>query len=159
MTVLENVQTALLSFHRRLRSFRPRPSRLYLDEAYALLELVGMADQADRLCSVLAYGDLKRRRTGDGAGQRAEAAADGRADRRHGAGRAGRADAAGRRHRRTSGRIGILFTEHDMDVVFAHAARVMVLDRGRLIADRRRRAEVRADPAGAAIYLGEEDIG
>ena len=60
MTVLENVQTALLSFHGRLRSFRPWSSRLYLDEAFALLELVGMADQADRLCSVLAYGDLKR---------------------------------------------------------------------------------------------------
>ncbi|HYN38407.1 MAG TPA: ATP-binding cassette domain-containing protein, partial [Rhodospirillales bacterium] len=60
MTVLENVQTALLSFHGRLRSFRPWASRLFLDEAFGLLEMVGIADQAERLCSVLAYGDLKR---------------------------------------------------------------------------------------------------
>ena len=30
--------------------------------------------------------------------------------------------------------MGVLFTEHSMDVVFAHADRVMVLARGRLLA-------------------------
>ena len=30
--------------------------------------------------------------------------------------------------------IGVLFTEHDMDVVFGHADRVLVLNRGMLIA-------------------------
>ena len=41
--------------------------------------------------------------------------------------------------------IGVLFIEHDMDVVFAHATRVMVLDRGRLLAIGTPR-QVRANP-------------
>ena len=51
-------------------------------------------------------------------------------------------------------RIGILFTEHDMDVVFEHADRVMVLDRGRLIAEGAPEA-VRRDPLVQRTYLGE----
>ncbi|MGB0697221.1 MAG: ABC transporter ATP-binding protein [Rhodospirillaceae bacterium] len=47
----------------------------------------------------------------------------------------------------------VLFTEHDMDVVFGHAQRILVLDRGRLIADGTPQA-VRADPQVKAIYLG-----
>ena len=35
----------------------------------------------------------------------------------------------------TSQGISVLFTEHDMDVVFAHSHRVMVLNRGEIIAD------------------------
>jgi branched-chain amino acid transport system ATP-binding protein len=155
MTVLENVQTALLSFHGRLRSFRPGSSKLYLDEAFAFLELVGMADQADRLCSVLAYGDLKRVElaialsnqpklllmdeptAGMAPGERIEVMRL----------------AAEIALERT---IGVLFTEHDMDVVFAHATRVMVLDRGRLLAIGSPR-QVRANPEVRAIYLGEEE--
>ena len=47
----------------------------------------------------------------------------------------------------------MLFTEHDMDVVFAHADRIIVLDRGRLIAAGAP-AEVRANPEVQQVYLG-----
>ena len=60
MTVRENVQTALLSHHRRLRSLLTLAARAYVDEADALLERVGVLDQAPRACAVLSYGDLKR---------------------------------------------------------------------------------------------------
>jgi branched-chain amino acid transport system ATP-binding protein len=50
-------------------------------------------------------------------------------------------------------RIGVLFTEHDMEVVFEHADRVMVLSRGRLIAEGDPES-VRGDPEVQAIYLG-----
>jgi len=51
--------------------------------------------------------------------------------------------------------LAVLFTEHDMDVVFGHADRIMVMSRGELVAlgtpD-----EVRADPLVQEIYLGAE---
>jgi branched-chain amino acid transport system ATP-binding protein len=49
--------------------------------------------------------------------------------------------------------VSVLFTEHDMDVVFGHADRVLVLNRGRLIAEGPP-ASVRADPAVQDVYLG-----
>jgi branched-chain amino acid transport system ATP-binding protein len=48
----------------------------------------------------------------------------------------------------------VLFTEHDMDVVFEHADRILVLDRGTLIAQGSPQA-VRGNPEVRAIYLGE----
>jgi branched-chain amino acid transport system ATP-binding protein len=50
--------------------------------------------------------------------------------------------------------IGVLFTEHDMDVVFEHADRILVLNRGSLIAEGTP-AEVRGNPEVRAVYLGE----
>ena len=50
--------------------------------------------------------------------------------------------------------IGVLFTEHDMDVVFEHADRILVLNRGTLIAEGSPE-EVRGNPQVRAIYLGE----
>jgi len=47
----------------------------------------------------------------------------------------------------------VLFTEHDMDVVFGHADRVIVLDRGRVIAEGSPEA-IRSDPRVQAVYLG-----
>src|SRR3546814_8825972 len=60
MTGRENIQMALLSFHRRLMAFWKPAADYYRDEAMALLDRVGMADQSERACGVLAYGDLKR---------------------------------------------------------------------------------------------------
>ena len=60
MTVVENVQMALMSHRKDLMRLLPYAHNRYRDEALALLEQVHMADQADRHCAVLAYGDLKR---------------------------------------------------------------------------------------------------
>jgi branched-chain amino acid transport system ATP-binding protein len=49
--------------------------------------------------------------------------------------------------------IGVLFTEHDMDVVFTHASRMIVLNRGQLIAEGEPQA-VRANEEVQRIYLG-----
>jgi branched-chain amino acid transport system ATP-binding protein len=53
------------------------------------------------------------------------------------------------------GRRGLtmVFTEHDMDTVFAHARRIVVLDRGAVVADGRAEI-VRADARVQEIYLG-----
>jgi branched-chain amino acid transport system ATP-binding protein len=49
--------------------------------------------------------------------------------------------------------IAVLFTEHDMDVVFGHADRVIVLHSGELIASGPP-AEIRADSRVQEVYLG-----
>ena len=49
--------------------------------------------------------------------------------------------------------MAVLFTEHSMDVVFAYADRVIVLARGRLIAQGTPQ-EIRAHPKGQEVYFG-----
>ena len=152
MTVRENVQMALLSHHRRIGAVFSRAGDLYRDEADALLERVAMRDQAERVCGVLAYGDLKRVElavalANDPKLLLMDEPTAGMAPKE----RVQLMELAARLARDRA--IAVLFTEHDMDVVFAHADRVIVLDRGRLIAQGTP-AEVRADPQVQAVYLG-----
>jgi branched-chain amino acid transport system ATP-binding protein len=152
MSVRENVQTALLAQRRRVFSFLARAATLYREEADALLRDVGMAEQAGRSCAVLAYGDLKRVELAVAlAGAPKLLLMD-----EPTAGMAPRERlelmALTARLVRERG-LGVLFTEHDMDVVFAHADRVLVLDRGRLIAEGTPDA-VRADAKVREVYLG-----
>jgi branched-chain amino acid transport system ATP-binding protein len=152
MTVRENVQMVLLSHARRLFGLW-RPARtLAREAAEALLARVGMEAQAERPCGVLAYGDLKRVELAIAlAGAPCLLLMDeptaGMAPAERAALMALAATIA-----RESG-IAVLFTEHDMDVVFGHADRVLVLDRGRTIAEGTP-AEVRADARVRAVYLG-----
>ena len=120
--------------------------------ARALLARVGIEALADRGCAGLAYGDLKRV-------ELAIALA--------GAPRlllmdeptAGMPPAERRQLMAlvddvtAESKLAVLFTEHDMDIVFAHADRILVLDQGRLIAAGTPE-QVRADPAVQAAYLG-----
>jgi branched-chain amino acid transport system ATP-binding protein len=152
MTVCENVQMVLLSRARRLYAFWPRAGALYRSEALALLEQVGMADQAQRPCSLLAYGDVKRVElamalANDPKLLLMDEPTAGMAPRERNELMALTARLAGERN------IGVLFTEHSMDVVFAYASRMLVLSRGRIIAAGAP-AEVRANPEVQAVYLG-----
>jgi branched-chain amino acid transport system ATP-binding protein len=54
--------------------------------------------------------------------------------------------------------LAVLFTEHDMDVVFGHADRIIVLDRGRIIAEGPPEA-IRNEARVRAVYLGEDEPG
>src|SRR5580692_1414938 len=60
LSVRENVQMALYSHAGRLRSLLSRFGAAFTAEADSLLGQIGMLDQAERACGVLAYGDLKR---------------------------------------------------------------------------------------------------
>ena len=60
LTVLENVQTALLAYHRRHFNLFARARRLYREEAVALLERVGLREQAGKPSGILAHGDQRR---------------------------------------------------------------------------------------------------
>jgi len=152
MTVRENVQAALLSHQRRLADPWTHAAGLYREAADRVLERVGMVSQAGQACAVLAYGDLKRVElalalasepklllmdeptAGMAAAERRELMA--------------LVAALAREHS-----IAVLFTEHDMDVVFAHAHRILVMHRGRLIAQGAPH-EVRANAEVREVYLG-----
>jgi branched-chain amino acid transport system ATP-binding protein len=152
MTVRENVQMALVSHERRLRSPFTSFSTLAVAQADALLERVAMREQATRPCAVLAYGDLKRVELAIALANRPrlllmDEPTAGMAPEERGALMALAASLA-----RSDG-IAVLFTEHDMDVVFGHADRVIVLHSGEVIASGPP-AEIRADPRVQEVYLG-----
>lgn len=152
MTLVENVQMALISLKGRSRAWWPDVRDLYRAEALELLDRVGMGAGADHPCSELAYGDVKRVElaialagapklllmdeptAGMAAKERAELM-----ELTHGIAR--------------ERRIGVLFTEHDMDAVFGHADRILVLVRGEMIADGRPE-DVRGNPRVQEVYLG-----
>lgn len=152
MTVRENVQVALISHHRRVWSFWRPARRHFGNEADALLAQVGMADQAERPCGVLAYGDLKRV-------ELAMALANDPKLLLMDEPTAGMAPSERialmelTRSLVRERRLACLFTEHDMDVVFGHADRIIVMNRGSLIAEGDA-AAVRANPAVREVYLG-----
>ena len=152
LTVVENVQMTLLSHDRRIFAWWLRASAHRRADALALLEQVGMAAQADRACSELAYGDVKRVElamalahnpqlllmdeptAGMAPGERVALMQLTR-------------DLAQQR------RMGVLFTEHSMDVVFGQADRVAVLVRGQLLAQGTPQ-QVRDDERVQQAYLG-----
>jgi ABC-type branched-subunit amino acid transport system ATPase component len=154
MTVLQNAQLALAAHAgRHVDPWRPL-ARLRVEEALALLARVGLEAQGERAVADLAYADVKRLElaialagaprlllmdeptAGMAAGERAAlmdlvsaiAAQSG---------------------------LTVLFTEHSMDVVFGYARRLLVMSRGKLIADGAPEA-VRAMPAVQAAYFGNE---
>jgi branched-chain amino acid transport system ATP-binding protein len=152
MSVRENVQIALLNFHGRLNSLLRLAARQCRDEAMQLLARVGIDEQAERPCAVLAYGDLKRVELASALANQPrlllmDEPTAGMAPAERLALMQLAAELA-----RASG-IAVLFTEHDMDVVFAHADRILVLNRGQLIAEGKP-AEVRANRAVQEVYLG-----
>lgn len=152
MTVVENVQMALLSHHKEVFRFLPYATRQYRTQALTLLEMVNMADQADRHCAVLAYGDLKRMELAialahDPKVLLMDEPTAGMAPKERVALMRLTADIV-----RDKG-VSVLFTEHDMDVVFAHSHRIMVLNRGSLIAEGNAEA-IRNNPTVQDVYLG-----
>jgi branched-chain amino acid transport system ATP-binding protein len=155
LTVAENVQMALLSADAKLFSMWRRAAAYRRADALALLEQVGMAAQHDRPCSELAYGDVKRVELAMALAYAPrlllmDEPTAGMAPAERGA-----LMALTKRLVAERG-MAVLFTEHSMDVVFAHADRVIVLARGRLIAQGTP-AQIRADPVVQQVYLGSGD--
>jgi branched-chain amino acid transport system ATP-binding protein len=152
MTVRQNVQMALIARHRG--AWRPLGSASGQHRAMAddLLRQVGLAEQATRGAGTLAYGDAKRLELALALANAPrlllmDEPAAGMAPRE-------RLDlmALVRRIAQDSG-CGVLFTEHDMDVVFGCADRILVMDRGHLIAAGDA-AAIRGNALVQAAYLG-----
>ena len=122
------------------------------DRARGLLAQVGMQDAADRPSRELAYGDVKRVELAIALANEPrlllmdEPTAGMGARERH------ELIALVKRLVVERG-ISVLFTEHSMDVVFAFADRIVVLARGRLIADGSA-AAIRDNAQVREVYFG-----
>jgi branched-chain amino acid transport system ATP-binding protein len=152
MTVAENVQMALISRENHLYRLWGAAARHARDEALDILGRVGMADQADRPCGILAYGDVKRVELAIALANRPklllmDEPTAGMAPRERNALMALTRDLVVERG------IGVLFTEHSMDVVFGYADRMIVLARGRLIAEGTK-DDIRDNPRVREVYFG-----
>ena len=153
LSIVENLQVALLSHHRRLLDvFRPA-RRTYLTECDRLIDLVGLTGERGRKAGVLSHGDQKKLEL---------AVALANAPRlllldepTAGMAAAERLEAIRTVHRiaRELG-VTVLFTEHDMQVVFSVADRISVLHQGAIVADGTP-AEVRRSERVQQVYLGE----
>jgi len=154
LTALENVQVARLARAGWSRALLRPAAGLEAGPARALLEQVGLGEQGERPAGVLAYGDLKKLELAIALAREPrllllDEPTAGMAPAERGALMALTASIA-----RARG-LTVLFTEHDMDVVFAAADRIMVLHQGRLIAEGAPDA-VRANAEVQAVYLGAE---
>ena len=154
MTVRENVQVALVAHRRAELGVVERLRAADVEPADRLLERVRLAHVADQACATLAYGDAKRVELALAlAGSPCLLLMDEPT--------AGMSPGSRTRLMQTTAsvaresRIAVLFTEHDMDVVFGFADRVIVLDEGSMIASGTP-AEVRANARVQAVYLGED---
>jgi branched-chain amino acid transport system ATP-binding protein len=152
LTVVENVQMALLSHDGKLFSMWRSAAGYKRNEALALLEQVGMAPQADRPCSELAYGDVKRVELAIAMANSPklllmDEPTAGMAPRER------NALMALTKQLVVDRGMAVLFTEHSMDVVFAYADRMIVLARGRLIAQGKP-LEIRDHPKVQEVYFG-----
>jgi branched-chain amino acid transport system ATP-binding protein len=157
MTARENVQLALLAGSGQYGTLTRRLDTAQRSESDALLDRVGAGPLAERVCASLSYADVKRVELAIALAQRKSAPRLLLMDEPT-AGTAPRDRAPVMELVsalvRDSG-VATLFTEHDVDVVFRFAARVIVLDRGRIIADGPP-ASVKADPRVQAVYLGTD---
>jgi len=152
LTVVENVQMALLSADRKLFAMWRRAADHQRERALELLDQVSMKAQADRPCSVLAYGDVKRvelaiAMANDPKLLLMDEPTAGMAPKERNNLMALTKELVIDRG------MAVLFTEHSMDVVFAYADRMIVLARGRLIAEGKPLA-VRDDPKVQEVYFG-----
>ncbi|HYC16190.1 MAG TPA: ABC transporter ATP-binding protein [Pseudolabrys sp.] len=152
MTVLENVQMALISHAREIYHLWRPAAELHRDRALDLLGQVGMREAAGRPSRELAYGDVKRVELAIAlANEPRLLLMD---EPTAGMGPRERNDLIALVKRLVVERgISVLFTEHSMDVVFAFADRIIVLARGRLIADGNA-AAIRDNAQVREVYFG-----
>jgi branched-chain amino acid transport system ATP-binding protein len=152
MTAAENVQMALISHAgETFRGWRPAAQR-HRARALSLLAEVGMQEAAERASRELAYGDVKRLEFAVALASEPrlllmDEPTAGMAPRE-------RTELIALVKRLVVERgISVLFTEHSMDVVFAFADRIIVLARGKLIADGDA-TSVRANETVQQVYFG-----
>lgn len=153
LTVAESVQIAVLSQRGKALTMLRPVRNMFLSEVTDILEMVGLAEQADIPGDALSHGDKKRLELAIALGNHPTlllldepTAGMSREETR--------ATTQLLRRLRDKMKLTILFTEHDMSVVFGIAKRTTVLHQGHIIADGTPE-DVRANNKVQQVYLGE----
>ena len=153
LTVFQNVQAAFISHRGRGLDLLSRVDRLYRDETDALLASLGLLERAGEMSGFLSHGAQKQLELGIALASEPKLLLLDEPT-------AGMSAAETHETIRLISRLArerdltLLFTEHDMDVVFSIAQRITVLHQGHVIAEGAP-AEVRSDPEVRRVYLGE----
>ena len=153
LTVFQNIQAAFLSHRGRGWNLLASVDRFYRDETEALLVSVGLVGKAGEVAGFLSHGNQKQLELGITLALEPEILLLDEPT-------AGMSAQETRESIRLIERIArergltLLFTEHDMEVVFAIAHRITVLHQGEVIADGTPE-EVRRHPEVRRVYLGE----
>jgi branched-chain amino acid transport system ATP-binding protein len=156
LTVFENVQIAILSHERRAYGLWASAAGLARERTMATLEDVGLAHRAHDASGLLSYGDQKQLELGlalaleptlllldePTAGMSPQET---------------RSSVALVERIARDRKLTVLFTEHDMSVVFAVARKICVLHQGRLLAEGPP-DEIRRHDEVKRVYLGEGAI-
>jgi branched-chain amino acid transport system ATP-binding protein len=154
LTVFEKVQAAYVSHRGRGWNLFAPVERVYRAETEAILQAVGLLDRAREESGFLSHGGQKQLELGIALALEPEILLLDEPTAGMSASETRESIALIERlaHER---RLTLLFTEHDMEVVFSISQRITVLHQGRVIADGAP-AEVRRDPEVRRVYLGEK---
>lgn len=154
LTTYENIRQAILAQQKKTLNFFTPASRLAKEETRKLIEVAGLSRHADTVAGNLSQGDKKRLELAIALGCKPEllfldepTAGMSREETHETMNLVTRLN-----HEM---RLTILFTEHDMSVVFGYAKRLTVLHQGAIIAEGSPE-EVRKNEMAQKIYLGEE---
>ena len=155
LSVFENVQVAVMSHHKKTLNLFTPAKKLLLQETQLLLEDVGLADEAESISGMLSYGFQKQLELGIALASEPELLLLDE-------------PTAGMSPQETISTIELiekivrdrgltlLFTEHDMDVVFSIAEQITVLHQGEVLAEGKP-DDVRQNPEVQRVYLGEAE--
>jgi branched-chain amino acid transport system ATP-binding protein len=154
LTTYENIRQAILTQQKRTLNFFSPASGMAQKETWDLIETTGLSENAQMIAGNLSQGDKKRLELAIALGRKPELLFLDEPT----AGMSGEEtqetmDLVARLNREMG--LTILFTEHDMSVVFGYARRLTVLHAGSIIAEGTPE-EVRANEGAQKIYLGEE---
>jgi len=153
LTVFENIQAAVLTHRGKSFNFFTSVQPLFQEETDEILEMVGLQEHRDEVSGSLAYGFQKQLELGIALAMEPKMLLLDEPT----------AGMSAQETRATIEFIGeivkekgltLLFTEHDMSVVFSISERILVLHQGKLIASGPP-DEVRANPDVQKIYMGE----
>lgn len=153
LTAFQNVQAAFLSHRGRGLDLFSRVDHLYRDETETVLASIGLLEKAHEVSGFLSHGNQKQLELGIALASEPRLLLLDEPT-------AGMSATETRETIRLIERITrergltMLFTEHDMEVVFSIAQKITVLHQGRVIAAGAP-AEVRNDPEVRRVYLGE----